>query len=251
MDEPTCDAGDVNDPNDNHISVHTRGTQTNSAEESASIGWSTAIPNLSDGNLHTVKIDYSPGAMDIYVDDLTQPKVSAPITLTTTLSLASGGRAWVGFTGSTGGAVERHDITSWSLTEGSPPGSGRPRTPIITEPNIDGAVRSPQDVHMECNPFFSSTGRNHLCTDWEIWTASPSERIWFVSCITGIERLHIHQGDGTFIGSHAGRTSFIASTDYVLKCRHRDDSGVAATEWSLYGQRNFRTGARQQHSLEH
>jgi glucose/arabinose dehydrogenase len=104
-------------------------------------------------------------------------------------------------------------------------------------------VVNPQDVHMETGPFFSSTGFNHLCTDWQLWTTgSSAEMIWHADCITGVERVHIHLADGTFTGSFTGRRDLVADTDYQLMARHRDDSGIAATEWSLWGQRAFHAG---------
>jgi glucose/arabinose dehydrogenase len=149
----------------------------------------------------------------------------------------------VGFTAATGGAGERHDITTWSLTEGAPPVSNRPRTPTITEPNADGRILNAADVHMETNAFFSPVGAGHLCTDWEIWTVSPNEAVWRAACVTGVERLHIHLGDGVFLASHAGRADLIPSGSYLLRVRHRDNSGAAATEYSNWQQRPFSTGA--------
>ena len=237
----TCVAGDVADPNDNHVSVHTKGALANSAEESASIGINTNIPTLWNNTIRTVRIDYVPGQMEVYIDDLTTPRITAPIDLNT-LGL-NAGKAWVGFTASTGGATEIHDILTWSFTEGAPAGSGKPRTPTITEPQFDGRVVNPQDVHMETNDFFSSQGHEHQCTDWEIWSVSPVELVWQTLCITGIERLHTHLGDGQFLGSHAGRRDLLPGTNYQLRARHRDDSGVSTTEWSNYALRSFTTGA--------
>lgn len=236
----TCDAGDVADPNDNHVSVHTRGALPNSAEQSASIGINTTIPTLWNNTIRTVRIDYTPGQMEVYIDDMTTPRITAPADLST-LGL-NAGKAWIGFTAATGGASEAHDILTWSFTEGSPAGSGKPRTPTITEPQFDGRIVNPQDVHMETNTFFSSGGHDHACTDWEIWTVSPVEMVWQTLCIGGIERLHTHLGDGQFLGSHAGRRDLFPGTNYQLRSRHRDDSGASSTEWSNYALRSFTTG---------
>lgn len=122
-----------------------------------------------------------------------------------------------------------------------------PATPTITEPAVDGRVLNPEDVHMETSPFSDADpGDTHLCTDWEIWTVSPSARVWSALCVTGLDRVHIHLGDGAFEGSHAGRTSLLPSTSYRLRARHRDDSGDPATEWSLWAGRLFDTGAGSQ-----
>ncbi len=118
-----------------------------------------------------------------------------------------------------------------------------PNTPVITEPAIDGQIVSPADVHMETGPFSDPDPLStHFCTDWEIWTVFPSARVWFTSCITGVERTHTHMGDGVFEGSHAGRTEFFYDTDYQLRVRHRDDSGL----WSPFAIRQFSTGSQTQ-----
>lgn len=122
-----------------------------------------------------------------------------------------------------------------------------PNTPIITEPVADGLVFNPEDLHMETGPFSDpDAGDLHLCSDWEIWTVSPSERIWAAPCVTGLSRVHIHLGDGAFEGSHAGRLSLLPNTNYRLRARHRDNSGDPATEWSNWAGRLFSTGAGSQ-----
>jgi glucose/arabinose dehydrogenase len=118
-----------------------------------------------------------------------------------------------------------------------------PATPIITEPATDGEVVNAEDVHMETGPFSDpNPGDTHRCTDWAIWTVNPSQRVWFIDCISGVERLHTHLGDGSFEGSHAGRSSLLPETQFELRVRHRDSSGVAATEWSNWATRPFSTG---------
>jgi hypothetical protein len=105
-----------NDPNGNHVSVHTRGTYLNSNDEAFSLGSSTTIPNISDGNAHTVKINYVPGTMRIFLDNFMTPVLEVSVDLASTLNL-DGGQAWVGFTAATGGAQENHDLLNWSFTE--------------------------------------------------------------------------------------------------------------------------------------
>ena len=118
----------------------------------------------------------------------------------------------------------------------------QPNTPTITEPNIEGKVVNPGDVHMETAPFSDpDAGQIHACTDWEIWTAGLTERVWFTSCIGGIEKVHTHLGDGVFQGSLAGRTDLLPNTDYIIRVRHKDNSGAPATEWSAYAQRGIHT----------
>jgi len=119
-----------------------------------------------------------------------------------------------------------------------------PATPIVTQPVTDGVVVNPSDVHMECSSFSDvDPGDTHVCSDWEIWTVSPSQVVWRTECIGGVERVHTHMGDGTFMNSHAGRTEFLPSTSYMLRVRHKDSSGDPATEWSNWGVRQFVTSA--------
>ncbi|MCA9242340.1 MAG: PQQ-dependent sugar dehydrogenase [Phycisphaerales bacterium] len=117
-----------------------------------------------------------------------------------------------------------------------------PDAPSVNEPGVDGQLVNPADVHMECAAFSDADpGDQHLCSDWEIWTVSPSELVWITPCITGVERVHTHLGDGVFMNSHAGETELRPDVDYRLRVRHRDDSGDPATEWSGYGERLFTT----------
>src|SRR5262245_9911893 len=90
-----------------------------------------------------------------------------------------------------------------------------PNTPIITQPVSDGTVVNAEDVHMETAPFSDpDPGDTHVCSDFQIWTVSPSAVVWAASCLTGVERVHCHLGDGTFQGAYVGRTSLLPSTNY-------------------------------------
>jgi hypothetical protein len=113
------------DPNGNHISVHSRGTGANSVSESASLGQATAIPFLKDGATHVGRIDYIPGTLRVFMDDLTTPALTVPgLDLSSFLSLDNGS-AWVGFTAGTGAAFEAHDILIWQFGQ-----AGIPVTPL-------------------------------------------------------------------------------------------------------------------------
>jgi hypothetical protein len=108
--------GVFGDPNDNHISVHTRGTLPNDIDEKYSLGHTgtSLATNLSDRFGHDVAIRYLPGTLSIHLDNAVTPSLTVPLDLPSTLSL-NGGRAYVGFTSATGGAWERHEILSWSF----------------------------------------------------------------------------------------------------------------------------------------
>jgi hypothetical protein len=103
------------DPNGNYVSVQTRGVLPNDSSLTYSLGYATLDPYLylKDGYVHTARIQYSPGTLSVFVDDLVTLTVS--LDLGGTLDLDNG-RAWVGFTAGTGEAYENHDILSWSFT---------------------------------------------------------------------------------------------------------------------------------------
>ena len=73
--------------------------------------------NLSDGNVHTVILQYDPGTLSIFVDNPGTPVLTVPLQLATLLSL-NGQTAYVGFTGGTGALTENNDILSWTFTPG-------------------------------------------------------------------------------------------------------------------------------------
>ncbi|MBI5851860.1 MAG: PQQ-dependent sugar dehydrogenase [Planctomycetes bacterium] len=133
--------------------------------------------------------------------------------------------------------------TSAVVAQGNTP----PNAPRINEPSPPPARVSPFDVHMETLPFADpDPGDQHAASDWELWTTSPSQRIWTAPGVTGGHRVHIHLGDGAFTGSHAGRTFLLPSTRYQLRVRHKDDSGDPLTEWSTWSSGLFDTVAFEQ-----
>lgn len=120
-------------------------------------------------------------------------------------------------------------------------GSNRPpNTPLILAPFSDGTTVAATDFAMHTD-FMSDPdpGDTHICSDWEIWTVSPSERIWSAPSSTNLVKVHL--SNGTFENSYAGRWCLRLRTNYKLRVRHKDSSGVAATEWSDWSERLFNT----------
>ncbi len=112
-----------------------------------------------------------------------------------------------------------------------------PGAPMITEPAQDGQLVHPADVHMEVGGFTDPDGDAHACTDWEIRTADLSEVAWEAPCGTGLDGVHIHLGDGTFVNSYAGENSLDFDSTYVLRARFHD----AAAEIGEWSERPFGT----------
>jgi hypothetical protein len=113
------------DPNANHIAVQSCGTDPNTQNHLAicpdgnpanlGIVSNLGTINLADGNVHTAVVDYDPGTLRVFVDDLGTPLLVVNTDLSTLLSL-NNGSAWVGFSGATGALTENNDIQTWTFT---------------------------------------------------------------------------------------------------------------------------------------
>ncbi len=103
----------LGDPDDNHISIHTRGQNPNSSDHTYSLGSGSPASDINDEAAHNVTITYDPGTLTVLMDD--EEVLSVSVDLSSILSLDNG-QAWVGFTAGTGFCVDNHDILSWSLS---------------------------------------------------------------------------------------------------------------------------------------
>lgn len=114
------------EPNNNHIAVQSLGTAANRPEHCAStdpadpfanpnLGIYTPNANMADGSIYQAKITYAPGSLKVFFVDLSNPVMDVALNLQTLLSLQEGTDAYIGFTSSTGGAWENHDLTSFSF----------------------------------------------------------------------------------------------------------------------------------------
>ncbi|HEY3204306.1 MAG TPA: PQQ-dependent sugar dehydrogenase, partial [Thermoanaerobaculia bacterium] len=116
-----------------------------------------------------------------------------------------------------------------------------PATPVITEPSFDSETISPYDVHMVAGPFVGAPGENHVCSDWQIQTPYSAVTVWTASCVTGTLKVHIHLGDGTFVGTLAGQHQLIAGVFYKVRVRFKGDQPAPDGSWSDWAERLFYT----------
>ena len=96
-----------------------------------------------------------------------------------------------------------------------------PTTPVITEPSADGQIVNPSDLHMEAPDYSDPDGDAHASSDIEIWKVSTAEKIWDAPAKTGVESVHLHLGDGTFVGTYTGLRELEYGTDYRIRWRYR------------------------------
>ena len=230
------------DPSGNHVSVHTGGNLGIGAHHSDSIGSTSLVTRLNDGALHTVRIEYVPGVMSIYVDS-GLPALQVAVDFQTLLALP-GGDAWVGFTAATGFFTQSHEVYSWSFDENSHSATGNlpPAPPTIIAPAV-GATLNSGAVHFELDPFLDPNSNAHSCTDYEIWSESPVEKVWRAACQTSGGLLAADLADGTFLGALAGASALEPNKAYVARARFRDDSADPLTEWGPWSESSFVTSS--------
>ena len=65
--------------------------------------------------VHTARIRFQPPVLSVFLDDSSAPILESVVDLS--IVVDQQGEAWVGFTASTGGGYENHDILNWSFTE--------------------------------------------------------------------------------------------------------------------------------------
>ena len=122
------DVAPFNDTSNNELSIHTRGTQGNHEYEQYSIGRNTPAVSLSNGQIHTLRVRYVPGTIEVFVDGATTPAITRPYSFQTGGTYLAGGAApaptlangtaYVGFCASTGAGTltELVEILSWTWT---------------------------------------------------------------------------------------------------------------------------------------
>jgi hypothetical protein len=118
----------LSDSSANELTIHTRGATGNNENEAWSIGRTTPPGNFVDGQVHTVRVVYVPGTIDVYYDNAATPTLSRSYDLVNGGQLASGasvggigslaGTGFAGFCATTGAGslTEQVEILSWDWT---------------------------------------------------------------------------------------------------------------------------------------
>ena len=105
---------DEGDPSDNYIAVRANGRPAEMRWPAERLAFTPELNvELKDGGVHTVRIVFERPVIEVFLDNSTRP------VLQTTLDLSPvadpEGKAWIGFTASTGWGFENHDILNWSF----------------------------------------------------------------------------------------------------------------------------------------
>lgn len=109
---------DGNDPSDNYVAICTNGAAGRMRWPPNRLGLSRRMKTrLKDGQVHEARIRYAPPLMTVALDG-GEPVVKAAVDLRTVMDAE--GKAYVGFTASTGSGWANHDILAYSFRESEP-----------------------------------------------------------------------------------------------------------------------------------
>jgi hypothetical protein len=108
--------GSLDDPSSNYVSVMTRGSGPNSADEQFSLGHTPQLANFRDGNVHHVTVRYASNRLSVELDGA--GVLSVPIALATRLGLPADGKARIGLTAGTGDFVQAHQFKALTFKAG-------------------------------------------------------------------------------------------------------------------------------------
>ena len=122
----------LSDSSANEVTIHTRGALGNHEHEQYSIARATPGQNLANGQVHSLRVRYVPGTIEVFVDGAATPLISRAYDLTTGGLYANGqpapaptlanGTAWLGFCATTGAGslTELVEILSWDWASTPP-----------------------------------------------------------------------------------------------------------------------------------
>lgn len=214
----------------NHISVQSRGTDFNSAEDQYSLRQVFSPINFRDGNPHTVTVRYRPGVLLVFLDNLPAPLIAIALNLQNINGdniLDGTGDAWVGFTAGTGAATDDHDILSWNFDETSgslPTGACCTASGCVSATAFDCLVSN--------SGFYAGDGvdcGNTFC-EGACCTLGSCETLSVADCVNQ---------QGTFIGVDVPCVPDIclgACCDQYGECSISDDMSCTSSGGTFHGQ---------------
>jgi hypothetical protein len=102
------------DPSANYVAYCTYGKPGDLRWPAPRLAFTPGLPvQLKDRKVHTGRILFQPPVLSVFLDDRAAPVLESVVDLS--IVLDEQGAAWVGFTASTGGGYENHDILNWSF----------------------------------------------------------------------------------------------------------------------------------------
>jgi hypothetical protein len=103
------------DPSANYVAFCTHGKPSEMRWPAPRLAFTHNLSvQLKDQKVHTARILFQPPVLSVFLDDSSVPVLESVVDLSIVVDRHGG--AWVGFTASTGGGYENHDILNWSFT---------------------------------------------------------------------------------------------------------------------------------------
>jgi hypothetical protein len=166
-----------NDPSDNYVGIYTNGGLSDMPWPPHRLAYTPRLRvKLKDGKVHTARILYRPPLLSVYLDNPSKAVLVSPVDISLVADPA--GSAWVGFTASTGGSWENHDLLSWTF-------NSTEVTSAMVSSNISFFMDRCQPGHNLCTPDKaivdeSRPGRYHIVLpanqEWGASIPNPSAR---------------------------------------------------------------------------
>jgi hypothetical protein len=179
---------DEGDPSGNYIAFRTYGRPAEMHWPEARIASTRKLRvHLKDRRVHTARIVFRPPVLAVFLDDSKRPDLEAVVDLSIVVDRQ--GTAWVGFTASTGGGYENHDILNWSFD-----GAKVSSTGSMVSSDITYLMWSCLPNHNLCTPekvVVEPKGAGfHIVvpanTEWGVSVPNPSGRMVEVTNSHGI-----------------------------------------------------------------
>lgn len=102
------------DPSANYVAFRTHGRPSEMRWPAERLAFTPSLHvQLKDGHVHTARILFQPPVLSVFLDGAAAPALEGAVDLS--IVLDPQGSTWVGFTASTGGGYENHDILNWSF----------------------------------------------------------------------------------------------------------------------------------------
>lgn len=106
---------DQRDPSNNYVAFCTYGGPSEASWPAPRLAFTPHLRfHLKDQNVHTARILFQPPVLSVFLDNSLTPVLKSVVDLSIVVDQQGG--AWVGFTASTGGGYENHDILNWSFS---------------------------------------------------------------------------------------------------------------------------------------
>jgi hypothetical protein len=102
------------DPSSNYVAFRTNGRPGEMRWPAERLAFTPKLRvQLKDGKVHTARIRFEPPLLSVFLDDGAAPVLASVVDLS--IVLDQDAKAWAGFTASTGGGYENHDILNWAF----------------------------------------------------------------------------------------------------------------------------------------